>query len=128
MKDNGVSLKTNTASFQQLGSAMMMTGMAVGLLGGLFESLGWEEGAEAAQLLSGILTGLGMVFTIVSMAATAFKVSMIELVVPILIVVGALGVLIYLLSGLFGKSPLEKEVENAATAAEVAANAAKEAK
>jgi hypothetical protein len=39
--------------------AAMGAGMALSLLGGLFEKLGWEEGAQACQSLGAALTGIG---------------------------------------------------------------------
>ena len=48
------------------GAAMMGVGAGLGLLAGLFESLGLEEAAEATQTVAGVFMGLGTVLSVVS--------------------------------------------------------------
>ena len=52
-------VKALALDFSAVGMAAMGAGMALSLLGGLFEKLGWEEGAQACQTLGAALTGIG---------------------------------------------------------------------
>ena len=52
-------VKALALDFSAVGMAAMGAGMALSLLGGLFEKLGWEEGAQACQALGAALTGIG---------------------------------------------------------------------
>lgn len=103
--------KTNTKTqglvkgMQAAGVAMVVAGSAASLLSSYFESLGMEEAAEQAAVISNVLTGLGSLLAILpgaikglETAAAALGVSSVAAFGAIAAVVAVVAGLVYLLS------------------------------
>ena len=130
--------RTLGTDFAAAGQAAMGVGAALGLLSGLFESLGMDEAAETTQMLAGVFMGLGTVLSIlpsiitfVGTVATTTGITVQAAwwwVVLIVAAVAAIGVAFVALGKAAKAASLEGRMEAAAEATEAARDAAESAK